>query len=76
MLQKEPVEAIFCVRDDSDLVTDSSSYFADWTWTTGSGYYRGQVLITNLDTQAPNDDNATFSCTMTGTGELEWQDQI
>jgi len=85
MIAKQPVNAIFSVRKD-DMVQDSSSYFADWTWkyTASSGslltfdqeYYTGKVIITSLDVQAPNDDNATFSCTMTGTGSLTYYSNI
>lgn len=85
MIAKQPVNAIFSVRKDN-MVQDSSSYFADWTWkyTASSGslmtldqeYYTGKVIITSLDVQAPNDDNATFSCTMTGTGSLTYYTNI
>ena len=85
MIAKQPVDAIFSVRKDN-MVQDSSSYFADWTWkyTNDSGslsipdkeYYTGKVIITSLDVQAPNDDNATFICTMTGTGSLTYYTNI
>jgi len=75
MLAKQPVHAIFSVRNGDELIQDSSSYFADWTWEPDEFTLSGDVLITNIDTQAPNDDNATFSCTLTGTGELKWTDQ-
>lgn len=73
MLAKQPVTAVFCPKS-YELVEDPSTYFESWTWEPGDNWRMvGQVLITSLDVQAPNDDNATFSCTMTGTGELSWQ---
>lgn len=75
MLAKQPVDAVFSIRKGDALIADSSSYFADWTWENSTFTLSGKVLITNIDTQAPNDDNATFSCTLTGTGELEWADE-
>lgn len=73
MLAKQPVQAVFTQRDSS-LVSDPSTYFAGWTWgqDATTDYLSGNVLITSLDAQAPNDDNATFSCTMTGTGALSY----
>ena len=86
MLAKQPVDAVFSIRKGDALIADSSSYFADWTWkyTNASDslsipdkeYYTGKVIITSLDVQAPNDDNATFSCTMTGTGSLTYYTNI
>lgn len=85
MIQKQPVTAVFSVRKD-EMISDPSTYFADWTWKYTNStseveapdmeYYYGKVLITSLDTQAPNDDNATFSCTLTGTGELSYFNNI
>ena len=75
MLAKQPVDAVFSIRKGDALIADSSTYFAGWTWENSTFTLQGKVLITNIDTQAPNDDNATFSCTMTGTGALEWADE-
>ena len=37
----------------------------------GDSYYEGQALITGLPLTAPNNEDATFSCSFEGTGELE-----
>lgn len=33
-------------------------------------YYTGKVIITSLEVNAPDDDNATFTCEFTGCGAL------
>lgn len=40
-----------------------------WTPIT-SGQYKGKVIITNLDLNAPNGDNATFTASFEGVGAL------
>lgn len=83
MIAKQPVTLTFGTTQSTELIPDastgdSSSGYADWTWMNpGSGtiangdfIQQGQAIITSLDTQAPADDNATFSCTFTGVGEL------
>lgn len=39
-------------------------------WTISEGGYEGEVLITQLDLNAPNGDKATYSATMTGCGPI------
>lgn len=39
-------------------------------WTIGPGGYEGQVLITALNANAPNGENATYSATFKGCGPL------
>lgn len=39
-------------------------------WTIGPGGYEGQVLITALNANAPNGENATYSATLKGCGPL------
>lgn len=78
MTNKTLVTLTFGKPSQDTLVEDPSANFADWTWsnpstgtTTGDDVVmQGQAYITNLDLQAPNDDNATFSVTFTGVGEL------
>lgn len=39
-------------------------------WTIGPGGYEGQVLITALNANAPNGENATYTATFKGCGPL------
>lgn len=39
-------------------------------WTIGSGGYEGEVLITALNANAPNGENATYTATFKGCGPL------
>ena len=59
MLNRKPIEAKFGIpaNADSDEVPSSASY-------------SGNVLITNLELNAPDGDKATFSATFEGTGKL------
>lgn len=42
----------------------------DGGWTIGPGGYEGKALITALNANAPNGDNATYSATFKGCGPL------
>lgn len=80
MTNKTKVTLTFGVPSSDSLIAgDASTGFADWTWqdpSTGSRpsgddcTLQGEAYITSLDVQAPNDDNATFSVTFTGVGQL------
>lgn len=78
MIAKQPVTLIFGTSPQTTLINDSSYGYADWGWmdptqgtmVNGDFFQQGQAIITSLDTQAPNDDNATFSATFQGIGEL------
>ena len=80
MTSKTKVTLTFGIPSSDSLIAgDASTGFADWTWqdpSTGSRpvgedcTLQGYAYITSLDVQAPNDDNATFSVTFTGVGEL------
>lgn len=39
-------------------------------WVIGEGGYEGEVLITQIDANAPANDKATYTCTMTGSGPI------
>lgn len=77
MISKTPVLLTFGTSPQTTLQDETGGY-ADWGWlapqsgtmVNGDFYMQGNALITSLDVQAPNDDNATFSVTFTGTGEL------
>lgn len=82
MTNKTLVTLTFGKPSQDELATDASANFAGWTWvnpSTGTHaeddvVMQGKAYITNLDLQAPNDDNATFSVTFTGVGELTMLD--
>ena len=65
MLKRKPIEAKFGIpaNADSDEVPSSG-------WTLPAASYSGNVLITNLELNAPDGDKATFSATFEGTGKL------
>lgn len=65
MLKRKPIEAKFGIpaNADSDEIPSSG-------WTLPAASYSGNVLITNLELNAPDGDKATFSATFEGTGKL------
>ena len=65
MLKRKPIEAKFGIpaNADSDEVPSSG-------WTLPAASYSGNVLITNLELNAPDGDEATSSATFEGTGKL------
>lgn len=79
MMAKSPVTLTFGTSGQTTLTSDTSAGYADWTWLApqsgaminGDFYMQGTALITSLDVQAPNDDQASFSISLTGTGPLE-----
>ena len=77
MIARTPVELVFALEGNStnledkklDAVpTDASTGF--WKPTEDMGY-SGKAIITNLEANAPNGDNATFTVDFTGVGELK-----
>lgn len=40
-------------------------------WTAGTSGYTGNVIITSVDANAPDGDNATYTVSMEGTGALD-----
>ena len=73
MVAKTEITAIFGLKSQ-DASTDVPT--TGWTpsSTASSGdfptYYTGKVVITSLEVNAPDDDNATFTCEFTGVGPL------
>lgn len=57
-----PISIFFTIKSGATMTAD--------TWTKGEGGYKGEVIITSLSISAPDGDNATFSCSMTGNGPL------
>lgn len=83
-ITREPVQLVFGrYTDNAELATsgiaDSSTdnWTAPYNGTTNEAatpstytYYTGKANITTLNLNAPNGDNATFSVTFSGVGEL------
>lgn len=78
MLKREKFEVVFTLENDSvDIVNGAKlDEVPDGGWAvTGTGkhkfpYYKGNVVITSLEVNAPNAENATFSASFTGVGPL------
>lgn len=72
MVARKPITAVFAMEGNS---TDYDEHKLDavpstgWTAKSGNGY-TGQVIITNIDVNAPNGENATFKVDFTGVGAL------
>ena len=68
LVSREEVDAVFCLEKDyaakSDEVPDGG-----WIPAT-AGTYSGKVIITALEANAPNGDNATFTASFEGVGAL------
>lgn len=63
-----PINAFFGLKAN---VTPFVDY---WNLDTTQPFYTGQVIITSLQANAQNGENATFSATFTGVGELHYND--
>lgn len=73
MIARTPVELVFSLEGDSTSLDDSkldAVPTAGWTAKSGFGY-TGSAIITNLEANAPNGENATFTVDFTGVGELK-----
>lgn len=68
MVARQPIEAVFAVESDYKTKKDEVPS-GGWTPIT-TGQYTGKVIITSLDVNAPNGDNATFSASFEGVGAL------
>lgn len=68
LVAREEVEAVFCLEKDyankADAVPENG-----WIPST-AGTYSGKVIITALEANAPNGDNATFTASFEGVGAL------
>lgn len=68
MVAGAPVDAFFGVKAEAaDAALPISGF-----WSEGTTGFDGQVIITSLEITAQNGENATFSATFTGYGELSW----
>lgn len=68
LIKEQPITAVFTLEKDYANKADAVPV-GGWVASTG-GTYSGNVIITSLEASAPNEDNATFSATFTGTGAL------
>ena len=65
MVSKTPVEAIFAKKSQNVVDVPTGG------WTSSVPKYKGKVVITKLDLNAPNGDYATFSAEFQGVGALQ-----
>ena len=71
MVAKKPVTGVFALEGNGtndNKLQDVPT--AGWTAKAGDGY-TGQMIITNLEKNAPNGENATIKVDFTGVGELK-----
>ena len=69
LVARAEIDAVFCLKkEDADAVPTDG-----WTASSGSEtnpVYSGKVIITTLEANAPNGDNATFTASFEGVGAL------
>ena len=68
MTGRTEIDAIFTVEKDYATKADKVPE-AGWVPMT-TGQYKGKVVITSLELNAPNGDNATFTASFEGVGAL------
>lgn len=72
MMARKPITGVFALEGNSTDYYDGKLDAVPtdgWTAKAGKGY-TGQMIITNIDFNAPNGDNATFKVDFTGVGAL------
>ena len=72
MIARKPIKGVFSLEGNSTDYADGKLDAVPengWTPKNGDGY-EGNMLITSLEKNAPNGDNATFTVQFTGTGAL------
>jgi hypothetical protein len=65
MTGKQELSVVFGLKSSATIDADNG-----WTLDTANINYKGNVIITSLTLNAPNGDNASYSATFTGVGEL------
>lgn len=72
MIARQPVTLVFALEGSStDIESNKLDAVPTAGWTADSDFgYTGQAIITNLETSAPNGENATFTIDFTGVGSL------
>lgn len=68
MTGREEIEVVFSLEKDYATKADEVPE-GGWTPVT-TGQYKGKVVITSLELNAPNGDNATFTASFEGVGAL------
>lgn len=68
MTGREEIEVVFSIEKDYATKADEVPT-GGWTPVT-TGQYKGKVVITSLELNAPNGDNATFTASFEGVGAL------
>ena len=72
MLKGEPITVRFGLKKETDntkTVADGDTVLPYWT--AKDSYYTGSVIITSLQANANNGENATYSVTLTGSGTIK-----
>lgn len=64
MVSRTSIDVHFGIKKETTQGTETN-------WTKGAGTYTGKAFITSLTANANSGDNATFSITLTGTGEIK-----
>lgn len=72
MIARKPVTGVFALEGNStDLAENKLDAVKTGGWTPkAKDGYTGQMLITSLEKNAPNGENATFTVQFTGVGTL------
>lgn len=68
MTGRQEIDAVFSLEKDYATKADEVPE-AGWTPIT-TGQYKGKVVITSLELNAPNGENATFTASFEGVGAL------
>lgn len=73
MIARKPITGVFALEGNStDLAEGKLDKVKTGGWTPkASDGYTGQMVITSLEKNAPNGENATFTVQFTGVGELK-----
>lgn len=69
MVARQPIDAVFTKVNEGE--EDADEIPAEGWTPSASGKYSGKVIITSLEGNAPNAENATFSVSLEGVGELK-----
>lgn len=70
MIAKKPIDVAFSLDKAEADKTKAEVPETGWTLPT-AGLYKGKAIITSLEANAPNGDNATYSANFKGAGALE-----
>lgn len=72
MVARQPIDAVFALEGDSeDYAEKKLDEVPEAGWKPATTNKAGKVVITSLEVNAPNGDNATFTCNFEGVGALK-----